>query len=336
MAINEWWVGAPEQRFWMEITDRSDLGADLLAPTLDGGGRSYWGYELMTYVQPGDVVLHWHQTLEIEPGVVGWSQATGTIEDTDITWQAHGTVGRRRTSETVRPAWRMPLINYTPLVKPVLMGEVRALETELRRAQVDLESQYPAGTLYFPFAFSEKRAVRAQQTYFVKMPLEVLQVLSLEGLTDAVGPRLPTGRGPAAKRANSGYVADSVVRSAIEWRAVNLARDAYDTLGYEVDYTGASKPYDLAVTKGEDRRRVEVKGSSGAAATVELTSGEVNNSRGATPTDLFVVDGIQWKRDADGSVQATGGDVRWWQGWTADAEALQPIRFRYTLPSAES
>ncbi len=49
------------------------MGADLFAPTTDGSGRPYWGYELITYVQPGDVVLHWHKTLADEPGIVGWS-----------------------------------------------------------------------------------------------------------------------------------------------------------------------------------------------------------------------------------------------------------------------
>ena len=88
VEISEWWTADPGQRFWMEITDRVDLGADLFAPTTDKGGRPYWGYELVTYVQAGDVVLHWHKELGPEPAVVGWSQATGAYEDTDISWQA--------------------------------------------------------------------------------------------------------------------------------------------------------------------------------------------------------------------------------------------------------
>ncbi|MGN6132574.1 MAG: hypothetical protein ACTHOK_19760 [Nocardioidaceae bacterium] len=42
MAINEWWAADPGQRFWMEMTDRDDLGADLFAPTTGGSGRPYW------------------------------------------------------------------------------------------------------------------------------------------------------------------------------------------------------------------------------------------------------------------------------------------------------
>jgi len=335
MAINEWWTTDPGQRYWMEITDRDDLGADLFAPMTDGSGRPYWGYELITYVQPGDIVLHWHKTLADEPGIVGWSQATGAYEDTDISWQAHGTVGRASGSLKPRPAWRMPLVNYTPLADPVLISEVRAADAKLRTVQSELEAEYPGGTLYFPFGFSDKRELRAQQTYFVKMPREVVEILSLDDLGDVTGPKAGTsqGKGKSAKRGDSGYIADSAVRSAIEWRAVNLATEEYKAQDYEVDYTGSSKPYDLVVTKGNEVRRVEVKGSSGAATTVELTNGEVDNSRESVPTDLYVVDGIQWWREADGSVQADGGDVRWWRDWTAKDARLKAIKYRYQLPS---
>jgi hypothetical protein len=333
MAIDEWWATDPDQRFWMEITDREDLGADLFAPTTDGSGRPYWGYELVTYVQAGDVVLHWHKTLAGEPGIVGWSQATGEYEDTDISWQAHGSVGRARGSLNPRPAWRMPLMNFTLLTKPVLLSAARSRESELRQVQLGLEARYPNRSLYFPFGFSDKRDLRAQQTYFVKMPREVLEILKLSELESTPGPkRRAAGDGKAPKRGDRGFVADSVVRSAIEWRAVNLAIDDYAAGGYEVHYTGASKPYDLVVTKGRDVRRVEVKGSSGRATTVELTSGEVDNSRGSLPTDLYVVDGIRWTRDADGSVDAYGGDTRWWKDWTADDASLVATRYRYALP----
>jgi hypothetical protein len=321
----------------MEITDRADLGADLFAPTANDNGRPYWGYELITYVQAGDVVLHWHKTLATEPGIVGWSQATGAYEDTDISWRARGSVGRTRGSLRERPAWRMPLVNFTLLADPILLTDARAREADLRRAELDLEARYPTGRLYFPFGFSDKRDLRVQQTYFVKMPREVLAILALDELKDAPGPkRRPRTVGKAPKRRDSGYVADSAVRTAIEWRAVNLATEDYEAHGYEVDYTGSSKPYDLVVTKGQDRRRVEVKGSSGAATTVELTSGEVDNSRGSVPTDLYVVDGIDWSRTPDGSVDARGGDARCWKDWTAERASLTPIRYRYVLPPGGS
>lgn len=50
------------------------------------------------------------------------------------------------------------------------------------------------------------------------------------------------------------------------------------------------------------RRATEPKGFSGTAATVELTEGDVRNACEHQPTDLFIVDSIVWRREADGSI----------------------------------
>ena len=42
MAINEWWIDNSEERYWMEITDRENLGANLIAPTLVENDREIW------------------------------------------------------------------------------------------------------------------------------------------------------------------------------------------------------------------------------------------------------------------------------------------------------
>lgn len=190
-------------------------------------------------------------------------------------------------------------------------------------------------TLYFPFGFSDKRPLRAQQTYFAKIPVEVLDALGLyrDGFAAGPPPGTTPSKGKTAKSKGSGYIADSAVRTAIEWHAVDHAVEHYEGLGYTVEYTGASKPYDLEVTHGTDARTVEVKGSSGAASAVELTSGEVDNSRKAIPTDLYVMDGIEWSRDADGIVSTWGGEARWWQDWTATEASLKATRYRHTLPT---
>lgn len=86
MAINEWWRDDPAQDYWMEITDRADLGADLHAPQVDGAGRDYWSYSLVASVRPGDVVLHWHKSLLGSPGIVAYSTAAhGPLAD-EIVW----------------------------------------------------------------------------------------------------------------------------------------------------------------------------------------------------------------------------------------------------------
>lgn len=160
----------------------------------------------------------------------------------------------------------MPPLSFTPLASRVLISKIRALEEEPPLVLANLDSQRPDRTLYFPFGFSAKQGIRAQQTYFVKMPREVAEALGLNGLEHAGGPKLPIQPGGTRKpdgrpcrHGGSGNIADSAVRSAIEWRVANLAFDAYKTTGYTVDYTGASQPFDLAVRKGADKRRVEIK-----------------------------------------------------------------------------
>ena len=54
-----WWDGDSAESYWMEITDRSDLGVDLKAPQRDDSGAEKWTYALVREVSPGDVVLHW-------------------------------------------------------------------------------------------------------------------------------------------------------------------------------------------------------------------------------------------------------------------------------------
>lgn len=319
----------------MEITARADLGADLFAPTAQQGGAPYWGYELLTHVQPGDVVLHWHKELLDEPSIVGWSRATGAYEDTDIEWQARGSVGRRKGSLKARPAWRMPLESYVPLTDPLGIRSIRRREKGLIRLKDELEAKH-GKPLYFPFGFSDKRPMRAQQTYFVKVPVEVLTALALSEPLEAPDLLPEAVHAPARKSSGGtggGYMTDALVRSAIEWRAVYAAVEHYEFEAYTVEYVGNTQPYDLVVTRGQDVRRVEVKGSSGAAENIELTYGEVDNSRDFSPVDLFVLDGIQFGRKPDGTVEAFGGEARLWSDWRAADTALKAIRFRYKLPS---
>lgn len=339
MAINEWWTGQSAERFWMEITDRTDLGADLFAPTTDQKGRPYWGYELVTRVQRGDVVLHWHKTLVGRPAVVGWSTAEGPLEDSTIEWRARGTSGRATGSAAPRPAWRLPLTGYTPLAAPIDEAVLRGKETLLRQVKERLETRHGSSVLYYPFAFSDTRPVRTSQTYLVKMPWEVVEILGLSAASDRLsghGSSRPDKETRAAgPTKGSGYIADARVRSAIELRAVDMCVRYYVDNGYTCEYVGDRQPFDLVVRRGPEERRVEVKGSSGRAETVELTAGEVKNAAEYVPVDLAVVDRITWQRLPDGSVQADDGALRVWPAWCPSAESLIPIRFRHVLPAIQ-
>jgi hypothetical protein len=95
VRLNEWWQDDPAECYWMEITDRDDLGANVQALQRDGSGRENWSYALVTALRPGDIVLHWHKTQRQVPGIVGYSRAVdGPFED-ELVWHARGTYGAK-------------------------------------------------------------------------------------------------------------------------------------------------------------------------------------------------------------------------------------------------
>lgn len=335
MAISDWWRHDAREHFWLEITDRADLGANLIAPTTNLDGQSYWGYELLNFVEPTDVVYHWHKSLAGEPGIVGWSRAAGTAERDELAWRSRGTRGRESNSEVMRPAWRVDLLGYQPLPQPLTNSRLRAAEEEIRAVHGRLLNETPPKAKYFPFNFSPARPLRVLQTYLTKFPKELARTLDLPGtLLEGRGAGKPTGE---PKRAisgarDAGVVADPVVRRAIELHAMRAAGDHYDSRGYAVTDTSASRPYDLEVAKGLEIRRVEVKGSSGSEIdTVELTAGEVGHNREFPLMDLFVVDSIEWTRVDDGSVVTSGGRSRLFEEWFTSDDSLEPTRFRFRL-----
>ena len=140
----------------------------------------------------------------------------------------------------------------------------------------------------------------------------------------------PTERRQARE---AGYLADAVVRAAIEKHAEGIAERFYDSLDYGVDFVGTFRSYDLHLVHRQtgEERHVEVKGSSGVAETVELTAGEVRHAMEFQPTDLFVVSGIAWRRDGL-EVDTSGGNATRYADWTPASKALKPVRYRYQVP----
>lgn len=127
-----------------------------------------------------------------------------------------------------------------------------------------------------------------------------------------------------------GYESDPKIRRAIELHAMTRAMHHYESSGFAVADTSKTKPYDLSCTKDGAEVRVEVKGTQGSAATVEVTIGEVLNARGVDwRTDLFIVSGIIVERTDQPS--ATGGTVRVVSSWQPTDADLSPIRYRCTV-----
>jgi hypothetical protein len=142
-----WWDHAPAERFWCEITDRMDIGADLKCPQTDESDKPYWSYDFIHAVWPGDIVFHYSTPRKL---FVGASVAGGPVEERQIIWAPHGTVGRsKRSKRTPRPGWWRPLYGYTTSPTPLTLTMVNQDQAWVRE-WVTKKSE-TAGTTHAPF-----------------------------------------------------------------------------------------------------------------------------------------------------------------------------------------
>ncbi len=329
VAINNWWAADTSESFWMEITDRDDLGESLWAPQRDASGKESWSYSLVNYVQPGDKIYHWHSDRAGEPAIVGSSIAVGPWSVEQRSWQAHGTRGRARGVPTVGPAWVMPLQGFVELEKPVTRKHLNSMYAEVAQVLEDVALE-AGGRSYAPFQRYGGREIRAQQAYLTKFPRALLELV-LGSNRDALA-NMQTESIPA-RSPSQGYLRDGEARSAIERHAVRLVKRHYLDMG-AVRIEERGKPFDLLIELAGVERHVEVNGSTGAdIATVQLTQGEVLHAERFGVTDLVVVDEIKCWRDQHGEIRTDGGRVRVWREWIPLARNLTPTHLRYELPS---
>jgi hypothetical protein len=128
------------------------------------------------------------------------------------------------------------------------------------------------------------------------------------------------------------FITDSARRRAIELHAVEVVIAAYRAKGWSVTDVSASSPYDLHCERDDEVRRVEVKGTSGSADAVLLTSNEVTSARSDPASAvLAVVHGISLTGDVLDRVDAEGGELLLIEPWDVDQGTLTPIAYRYLL-----
>lgn len=192
--MTRWWEGDPSERFWLEITDRQDLGDDLNAPLEREEGGSYWSYDLVREVREGDVVLHYRTRPTGQ--ITAWSQAVGAPFDDEVFWGAHGQAGGRGAVEPYwRPGVRHPLDGAFDLSAPVTKEQLRDLEPAIRAVHRRLRGLHPGQALYFPFQLSDSRPLRAFQGYLTKFPRALVE--AIPGLAEVAAAAEPSAANPA-------------------------------------------------------------------------------------------------------------------------------------------
>ncbi len=122
MPIHRWWDQADQEAYWLEITGRPDIGADLKAPERDDAGSEYWSYSLVPEVGDGDIVFHYDRRRH---AIVAWSRAAGEAWEDDIVWAARGTSARgSNTKPYKRPGWKLGLADHGAVSPEVSLDSI--------------------------------------------------------------------------------------------------------------------------------------------------------------------------------------------------------------------
>lgn len=138
MEFHRWWEADPGERFWLEITDRTDLGIDLNAPKFGANGREQWHYSLIHEVSEGDLVFHYHKTGN-EATISAWSRASGEPWEDEVVWAPHA--GERREPEK-QAGWRLALEGFHRIDDPVTFAQLRESEDIIRVLESELEDRH--------------------------------------------------------------------------------------------------------------------------------------------------------------------------------------------------
>jgi hypothetical protein len=163
MASN-WWDGMVEERFWLESTDREDIGTDLRAPLTDANDQVNWRYDLFRFAKPGDTVFHYDKR---SSAIVSMSRISGEAFEAPIIWAARGSYARERGAvPTEVPGYRIPLDDHRALAKPLGLEAIRNARARIGEIYDAIPS---TGARYFPFELSD-RPIRPLQGYAFKLP----------------------------------------------------------------------------------------------------------------------------------------------------------------------
>ncbi len=220
--MNRWWLRQEAECFWLESTDRDDLGADLNAPLYDDSGKENWRYTLLRELKPGDVIYHYHK---VDQAIVSRSRVASSAVKDEVVWGARGSYAREKgTAPHKRPGLRVKLESYQELSEPITLQTIRANASLIRQSKERLEARF-GKPLYSPIELSNKRPPRMLQGYLFKLPSDYLDVLGVattevevpslpEELTE--GERLPEG---ASKQAYFGKCVRAQSRSTEEMSA---------------------------------------------------------------------------------------------------------------------
>lgn len=279
-----WWAATPEERYWLEVTDRQDLGADLRAPKFNEQGAAYWSYSIVHSVRRGDVVLHYHKPAR---GIIARSVATGDVWEDEIFWGSHDRARGIQHAFYHRPGLYAGLQDFERFTTPVTLEDLDAKAETLRRGKAQLEAEHGA-PLYYPFEPGLKRPVRPTQGYLFKLPKFVVEAFDVlqapleqakppEPLEHVLGASYrPANEETSVGRRDPFEVDPAVVERGTRAHALtqNALAAWVRARGWEPRSPAPGEPnYDLAWEEGDVLWVAEVKSLTDANETKQLRLG---------------------------------------------------------------
>jgi len=135
----------------------------------------------------------------------------------------------------------------------------------------------------------------------------------------------------ATKTRGQGFVSSPELRLAVERHAMAAATDYLEDLGFVVEDTSATEPYDLLAQRAGEELFVEVKGTTTTGEEMILTFNEVEHARRHNSESmLFILAGVEVVEGPNGPT-ASGGTRHVFWPWDVDAGQLTPISYKYRV-----
>lgn len=243
----EWWDGIPDERYWIEITGRDDIGADLHAPSANENADAFWSYDLIHRVKPGDIVYHYARNRR---AIIGYSEAVGQPWADNVVWAAQGMSARKQgITPHLREGFRLGLGGFIPLPVPVTKEMLVARRAALFTIRQEVEK--PGKPSRFPFIPYGKTDVRALQGYLTKLPKGLFDVLPELQIDRAISGHLPANEipdpikiGVSYRQANEALAVSTIdpfaVDPALVERALKGHASAQNALATYVTSIGAT------------------------------------------------------------------------------------------------
>ncbi|MGO8104749.1 DUF3883 domain-containing protein [Rhizobium leguminosarum] len=207
-------------------------------------------------------------------------------------------------------------------------------------AKIDLVS-VPTQTRQFWLSRDDREELREAVIEMLQRDDETCRLIA-EGLVHnkvgqppSIEKSLPGGFTQTRQGAHSrqGFSASSVVRMAIEVRAMEVVEQYLASQGWIISDVSATQSYDLLCRRGTEIKYVEVKGTSGEGQEILITAAEVAFAHAHAPEMcLAIVSKIVLLEDARGGISASGGTVRIIEAWSPKAEDLLPVSFFCKVP----